>query len=74
MPPDFLNSREEATLVWLLLLATFLLWNDPRGVTTPVGRVLATSVQAKLAILFGFVLVYAAALVCLAWRIGACTR
>jgi hypothetical protein len=29
MPPDFLNSREDALLVWAVLILSYLVLKDP---------------------------------------------
>jgi hypothetical protein len=70
MPPDFLNSREDALLVWAALILGFVLWKDFRGVGgsfVAVGRAL---LQAKLLLLFGSALAYSAVIVYILSELG----
>jgi hypothetical protein len=70
MRPDFLNSREDAILVWTVvstLVIVGLLSRDPRVSAWSVVRAFLTP---KLVVLFGSAALYAAGVVLAAERIG----
>lgn len=71
MPPDFLNSREDALLVWSVVLLAYVLSKDPRGIGGSLLGVLRALLAPKLVLLFGSALAYSAGLVYLAWWLGA---
>ena len=48
MPPDFLNSREDAILFWALVFAGWLLSNDARGIIAAVFQVVRAALHPKL--------------------------
>jgi hypothetical protein len=60
MPPDFLNSREDAILLWALLLAGFVTYKGPRAIGLAVVGVLRAVFAPKLVLLFGSALIYSA--------------
>jgi hypothetical protein len=68
MPPDFLNSREDAILLWTLALLCFVTYKDAgwlRLAWEPI-RVLFGS---KLFLVFGFAALYSGAIVLLAQKL-----
>ena len=69
MPPDFLNSREDAVLLWAVAILAFVLWKDARGIAGALWGVLRSLAQPKLLGLFAATLTYAALLVYAAWRL-----
>src|SRR5512132_269462 len=74
MPPDFLNSREDAVLLWSIVF--FLVFfgypfsKDPRGIASSTWDVVRALVVPKLLLLFGSAAAYSAAIVLLADRLG----
>lgn len=58
MPPDFLNSREDAILVWTIVIVAFAVSKKPRGIGSSFLAVLKTLLDAKLLLLFGSLAVY----------------
>jgi hypothetical protein len=70
MSPDFLNSREDAILVWTVLVAGLLVgdafYKDFRGSWSVVRAFFVP----KLLVVFGAAALYAAGLVLLAERVG----
>jgi hypothetical protein len=70
MPPDFLNSREDAVLLWsivfFLVFVVYTFSRDRRGLGDVVGAV----VTPELLVLFGSAAAYSAAIVLLADRLG----
>jgi hypothetical protein len=73
MPPDFLNSREDAVLLWSIVL--FLVFfgslaTDPRGIGASAWGVIRSLFVPKLLLLFGSAAAYSAAIVLLAERLG----
>ena len=70
MPPDFLNSREDALLVWAALILGFVLWKDFRGVGASFVAVGRALLQAKLLLLFGSALAYSAVIVYILSELG----
>jgi hypothetical protein len=70
VPPDFLNSREDAILVWAVIILGFVLSKDPRGIGGSFLSVLRGLLHLKLLLLFGSALVYTAAVVYAAARFG----
>ena len=70
MPPDFLNSREDALLLWTLLILGYLVYKDPRGMGALAWHSICAFMIPKLAWLVGLAALYSAGLVLLAERIG----
>jgi hypothetical protein len=70
MPPDFLNSREDALLLWAVLILSFLVYKEPRGIGSSAWHVIRAFMVPKLLLLFGSAALYSAGLVLLAERIG----
>jgi hypothetical protein len=69
VPPDFLNSREDAILVWAVLILGYVTYKGPSIWLSFFG--LARMVFAsKLTLLFGSAAVYSAAIVLLAKKLG----
>lgn len=63
MPPDFLNSREDAALVWVAAVIGFAVVKDPRGIGGSACAVLRAALHPKLLLLFGSAALYSAGLV-----------
>jgi hypothetical protein len=70
MPPDFLNSREDAMLIWAIAIFAYVLWKDFWGITRAFGGVVGALLHRKLLALFGTGLLYMSALVFAAYRLG----
>lgn len=70
MPPGFLNSREDAILVWFLLILAFVLWKDFAGIARSLLGVIRAVLEPKLVTLFGAALVYSLMVVSGASRVG----
>ena len=65
-----MNSREDAILLWALVILGFVLYKDFRGITGSLLGVLRALVHPKLLLLFGSALLYSAALVYAASALG----
>jgi uncharacterized membrane protein len=63
MPPDFLNSREDAALVCIAAVISFAVVKDPRGIGGSAYALLRAAVHPKLLLLFGSAALYSAGLV-----------
>ncbi len=70
MPPDFLNSREDAILLWAAALLSFVLYKNFRGVGGSMLAVVRAALHPKLLLLFGSALAYSAFVVYAASRLG----
>jgi hypothetical protein len=70
VPPDFLNSREDAMMIWAAAILAFVLYKDPKGIGGGFLGVLRALLHWKLLASFGSVLVYSATLVLAAQRLG----
>lgn len=70
MPPDFLNSREDAIVFWALMILAFVLYKYFRGVTTAFYGLLRAALQWKLLLLYGAAGAYCAAVVYRAQKLG----
>lgn len=57
MPPDFLNSREDAALIWTVVVVAFVICKNP-GVLGSLLGVLWLAVKPPLLFLFGGAAVY----------------
>jgi hypothetical protein len=66
VPPDFLNSREDAIVLWALAILGFALYKNLWGIGRSLLGVLQALLQPKLLLLFGSALAYSAAIVYLA--------
>jgi hypothetical protein len=71
MPPAFLNSREDALLIWTLLILGFLFYKDPRGMTSTFWDLGFAAFSPKLMLVFGSAVAYSAGIVIAADRVGA---
>jgi hypothetical protein len=58
MPPDFLNSREDAILVWALVILAYVFYKDPRGIGLSSWKVVRALFVPKLLLLFGSAALY----------------
>jgi hypothetical protein len=70
LPPDFLNSREDAIIVWSVVILGYVISKDPRGLGGSFLGVLRALLQPKLMLLFGSALLYSALIVYGAKEIG----
>jgi hypothetical protein len=70
MPPDFLNSREDAFLLYTLLVVCYLIVKDARGIAAAFLRVVAVALHPKLAFLFASALFYSLLVVYAAREVG----
>ena len=70
MWPDFLNSREDAIVLWAVALLGFVLYKNPREVSASILAVVRAALHPKLLLLFGSALVYSAAVVYVAAELG----
>ncbi len=70
VPPDFLNSREDAILVWTVAIVGYAAWKDPHGIGASVAGVIRALAQPKLLLLFGAALLYVVGVVAGASRLG----
>jgi hypothetical protein len=70
VPPDFLNSREDAILVWTTVILAYALYKNPRGIGSSFLDVVRTTLDPKLLLLFGSLAVYSGLLLYGAKEIG----
>jgi hypothetical protein len=70
VPPDFLNSREDAILFWALVILAFVFFKDFRGMASSFYRVFHAALQWKLVLLYGTAGAYCAAVVYGAQTVG----
>jgi len=70
MPPDFLNSREDAILVWSVIFIGWVLFVRPSGVGGSLLGVVRLALFSRLTAVFGLAAVYSACLVYLAQVLG----
>jgi len=61
MPPDFLDSREDAILVWAILLVGFALSGETKGIAGAFFVALRILVASKLGLVFASAALYSAA-------------
>jgi hypothetical protein len=59
MPPDFLNSREDAVLLWAIIILGYLIHEDPTGIGGGFIGVFR-GLNAKLRLLYGTAALYSA--------------
>lgn len=71
MPPDFLNSREDAILLWTVALLGYVTYKDPRGIGGGFLGVLRSLLHPKLVLLYSSATLYCALVVVAAKEIGA---
>jgi hypothetical protein len=60
VPPDFLNSREDAVLVWGVLFLTFAISKNPREILAAALATIRAFFHPKLLLLYGSAVVYLA--------------
>jgi hypothetical protein len=70
VPPNFLNSREDATLLWAFVVLTFVFCKDFRGMASAFYGVLRAAVRWRLVVLYGTAGAYCAAIVYGAQQLG----
>ena len=70
MPPDFLNNREDAILLWTVVILAYAVKKDIRGIGGSFLSILRSLMQFKLMLLFGSVLLYSAVVVYAANELG----
>jgi hypothetical protein len=70
VPPDFLNSREDAIALWALAILGFAFYKNFWGIGRSLVGVLQALLQPKLLLLFGSALAYSAAIVYAARELG----
>lgn len=70
MPPDFLNSREDAILLWTIVILGYVLHKDFRGIGGSFLSVFRSLMNPKLLLLFGSALLYSTAVVYAANELG----
>jgi hypothetical protein len=69
VPPSFLNSREDAFLLWSLIILGLVFYKDPRGTATAVWGGVRALCTPKLLLLYGSAALYSAGVVLLASRL-----
>jgi hypothetical protein len=69
MPPAFLNSREDAVLIWSVIMLAFVLYKVP-GVFSNLADILWLVIKPPLVFLFGGAAVYCAGVLALADELG----
>jgi hypothetical protein len=67
VPPDFLNGREDAIVLWAVALLGFALYKNPREIG---GSMLAVVLHPKLLLLFGSALACSAIVLYAAAELG----
>jgi hypothetical protein len=67
---DFLNPREKAWLVWLLVILAFAFYKGGRDIGRSTWDTVRAATQPKLLLLFGIAAAYSAGVVYLASRFG----
>jgi hypothetical protein len=70
VPPDFLNSREDAALIWSALIVGLFLFRYPRAFGVPLLNIGLTLIKPPLGILFAAVGIYCAGVVVLGAELG----
>jgi hypothetical protein len=70
MPPDLLNSREDAILVWAVVILGYAFYKDARGIGSSTWNVARAFFAPKLLLLFGSTALYSAGLVLVGAKIG----
>jgi hypothetical protein len=69
VPPDFLNSREDAVLLWIVLILAFAFTQNGRAIAGSLWGVVV-ALFGKVLILFGLAGAYCAGILILANRVG----
>lgn len=67
---DFLNGREKAIIIWVVMLVGFAAYKSDGGLGSSLGAVLRSIFLTKLVFLFGAAAAYCAALVLAANKLG----
>jgi hypothetical protein len=67
---DFLNSREDAILVWTIALIAFVVWKGGEDFWASIAAFVRAAAAPKLLVLFGSAAAYCAAVVFAAERAG----
>lgn len=70
MPPDFLNSREDAILIVGAVVLSYVVYKDPRAIGRSFFEALRASLHWKLLVLFGSAALYSGLIVYGAKEIG----
>lgn len=70
VPPDFLNSREDAVLIWAVLILGFCFFKGPREIGGSFLTVLVSVLHPKVLLLFALAGVYCAALILAENKLG----
>lgn len=68
MPPEFLNSREDAILLWAVLVVGYAVYKDPPGIGSAFWSLARAFFTPKLLLLFGAAALYSAGVVYLLAR------
>ena len=68
--PYFFNSREDALLIWTVVIVGYALSKDPRGIGGSILGVVRAVLSPKLLLVFGSATAYNAGLVFAAARLG----
>ncbi len=58
MPPDFLNSHEDAILVWTIAILSYVTYKSPRAIGGGFVGVFRAFLHSKLVLLYGSALLY----------------
>jgi len=66
VPPDFLNSREDALLVWAVVIVGYAFFESPREIGGSFLQVVRAFLAPKLVLLFGGAALYCAVVIALA--------
>ena len=69
MPPAFLNSREDAGLIWTVIVLAFVIYKVP-GVLGNFAHIVWLAIKPPLVFLFGGAVLYCAALLLVGNRLG----
>jgi len=70
MPPSFFNSREDASLLWAVVILAWAVYNNPRGIGNSFLALMRSFFQGVIVALFVSALLYSAAIVYGAHRVG----
>lgn len=70
MPPDFLNSREDALALWAVVVLAFSFYKAPREIGTALLGVFHALIHPKLLLLFGAAVVYCGLVIYAAKELG----
>ena len=70
MPPDFLNSREDAVLIWSAIVLAYAIYKSPRLIASTFS-VVCLALKPPLLFLFGGAAIYCAGILVAANELGA---